>query len=133
MIPSVKTLDRAFPGKGKEVRELLEGKRKTLDYESVRKWYDACYHKPDLIKRQMVAINEIVEVHGVEAVGVGNFERTTMEYINLEDTYLTPRLGSTGLACGRSNRLPTSLKSQSAVTSTKKRKQGEENGGEKDF
>lgn len=83
-LPSVKKLNEAFPDHGKEVREILEGKRKAKDYKSVQDWVKVCLHQPSAHDKRMCAINEVVGGHGVEAIfRIGDELRPDMEYINI--------------------------------------------------
>lgn len=87
--PSAKRLELHFPGKGKELRSLIEGTVKPDTYGTVREWIKACYHKPKTIECQMLAINEVLEGHGVEAVFGDDPRWPDMEYVNMGDTYTT--------------------------------------------
>lgn len=89
MFPSEKRLEEAFPGKGRELRELMDKKRKTYDYKSVQEWCKGCYHEPKFHERLMCAINEILGGHGVEAMFRQGMTHPDMEYINMGDTYTT--------------------------------------------
>lgn len=87
MFPSQKTLERAFPGKGKELRELLTRKRKTRDYSDVTRWEAECYNKPKYRARLFVALNQVAECHGSEAVFGDGETWPDCEYLNTGDTY----------------------------------------------
>jgi len=88
MLPSRKTLEAAFPGKGKELRELLEKKRKTRDYASVRELEAQCYNPPKYMHRLEIALNEILEGYGTEAIfGDSDAMQPAAAYINMGDTY----------------------------------------------
>lgn len=92
-LPSIKTLEAAFPTKGKEIRELLEGKRKTKDYASVQEWLKSCYNMPRYEERLMGALNEILEGHGTEAIyGKESETWPIAEYVNMGDTYTATML-----------------------------------------
>ena len=85
--PSVKTLLQiTTEEKAKEIRELLQKKRKTTDYASVREWESKCYHRPSYCARLMCALNEIIGGYGLEIItkrgGVPVFE-----FINMGDPY----------------------------------------------
>ena len=96
-LPSIKTLEDAFPGKGKEIRELLEKKRSTRDYKSVQKWEAQCYNKPRYYERLLCALNEIVEGHGVEPIWAEESDWfPAAEYINMGDTYAATLLRDHG-------------------------------------
>lgn len=85
--PSLARLEAAFPGKGAELRALLKGEKKTYQYESVQNLIDQCHHTPDYAHRLMVALNEITEGFGIEALFKGG--RLVAEYVNQGDTYTT--------------------------------------------
>jgi hypothetical protein len=86
-VPSEKRLEEAFPGKGKELRELLTKKRKTRDYKSVQELERQCFNPPDYPYRLMTALNEITEGCGVE--GIDKNGKCIAEYINHGDPYVT--------------------------------------------
>lgn len=87
-LPSIKTLNRAFPGKGKELRLLLEGKTNTTDYKSVRDWVAQCWHPPKYVERLLMALNEILEGHGTEPIwSRKSCTWPEAEYVNMGDTY----------------------------------------------
>lgn len=93
--PSVKVLEEAFPGKGKELKNLLSGKVKTTHYSSVRKWESLCFNRPRWDERAMCAANQILEGCGTEAAEsentwVDSFSRYfVFSYINMGYTYIT--------------------------------------------
>lgn len=92
-MPSVKRLEEAFPGKGKELRDLLKMKTQTTDYKSVRDWEDQCLNRPRYSERLMCALNEILEGYGTEPIwGVGEEMWPVAEYVNMDDTYNTTLL-----------------------------------------
>lgn len=118
--PSLKRLEEAFPGKGKELRALLKGKTKTRSYQSVKDLVAGCYNPPDYPHRLMTALNEILEGHGVECLwrrGHSPNDCTNLplaEYVNMGDTYTTTLIrkvetGTILIACwgdfAESNRL----------------------------
>lgn len=87
---SQKALEKAFPTKGKELRQLLTGKRKTEDYETVKKWVKECYNRPSYIERLEKALNEVLKGYGNEAVfSQGSFNYPAFTYVNMGDTYDT--------------------------------------------
>ncbi len=83
-LPSIKTLTPVFGDRAKEARELLEGKRKTRGYESVRDWECQCCNRPSYQERLMCALAEIGEFCGVEYL---SNNRTDIAYLNAGDTY----------------------------------------------
>lgn len=88
MAPSVKLLESNFPDKGFEIRQLIDGKKSTRSYESVRKWLEQCHNEPTLTERRMCALNEILEGHGVEAIFHGSDPmHPDAVYVNMGETY----------------------------------------------
>lgn len=88
MLPSVKSINTAFPGKGAEIRALLERRRKTYDYASVQKLMAECHHKPDYQYRLETALNEIAGTYGAEATfSTDSCTRPAAVYLNTGDTY----------------------------------------------
>lgn len=91
--PSLKRLEAAFPTKGKELRELLTGVRKTHTYSSVIKWEIRCANPLGYNERLMCALDEILEGYGVEPIWSEDDELIpTAEYVNMGDTYVTTLL-----------------------------------------
>lgn len=86
--PSLKRLETAFPGKGKELRALLKGEVKTRTYKSVQALEASCYCPPGYVQRLMTAVNEIIEGYGVEGLWRGG-HTVVADYINMGDTYDT--------------------------------------------
>lgn len=85
---SFKTLEKAFPGKGQEIRDLLTKKKKTTEYKTVNDWISKCLFPPGYTERAEVALNEILEGYGTEAVFSNeNLTVPSFSYINLGDTY----------------------------------------------
>jgi hypothetical protein len=87
---SQKALEKAFPGKGKELRDVLAGKVKTKDYafkkpiESINSYMYISEHE-----RIEYMINDILNGYGTEAIFSSNFYVSTpiLTYVNLGDTY----------------------------------------------
>ena len=67
-LPSVKTLDRAFPGKGRKLRTLLELAAAVREHPAAVKLAAECYHPPGLHYMRMVALDAVAETYGVETV-----------------------------------------------------------------
>jgi len=88
--PSIKTLNKAFPGKGKELRFLIDG-GPTRGYKSVQDWEAQCHHVLPYRERRMCAINEVIEGYGVEYLRAKG-KHPSYEYINMGDTYTTTLL-----------------------------------------
>ena len=85
--PSLTRLEYTFPGKGKELRALLEGEVHTCAYKSVQDLIARCYNKPDYPYRLMTALDEIVGGHGVECIECNG--KPIADYVNLGDSYVT--------------------------------------------
>ena len=103
-LPSVKTLSIVFGDRAKEARELLEKKRKTTEYDSVKKWIDACYNKPSYTERLLCALNEIAGTHGVECIFGNGQYWPDFEYLNMGDAYVATliysrKTGSFSVGC----------------------------------
>lgn len=86
-LPGRKTLETAFPGKGKELRQLLQGDSRTYSYKSVRELCRVCHNYPKYPMRLMEALNEILEGYGVEALIPIDDDHPSYEYVNMGDTY----------------------------------------------
>lgn len=83
-LPSVKTLEAAFPGKGKVLRQLLENKTAVDAHPAVIAWENQCYHRPNLRERRLCAINAELEGFGVEYIEPGMAAKDyAFEYINM--------------------------------------------------
>ena len=78
--PSLTRLEYTFPGKGKELRALLEGEVHTCAYKSVQDLIARCYNKPDYPYRLMTALNEIIGGHGIERIECNG--KPIVEYVN---------------------------------------------------
>ena len=90
--PSQKTLETAFPGKGKELRDLITGKRDPERfYRSVADLVMRAYHRPSYDYILMTAINEVVEGHGIECIYPRDSKHPSYDYINMGDSY-TPTI-----------------------------------------
>jgi hypothetical protein len=86
--PSRKTLEADFPGKGKELRELIVGDVHPDNYKSVQDLVGQCWHGPTYSHMLLTAINEIIEGHGIEQIIPKDEDRhPSYEYINMGDTY----------------------------------------------
>lgn len=85
---SIKTLERAFPGKGKEIKCLLTGKLKTTTYPSVQELTRRCYHQPTYHYRLMTALREITETYGCEHAQHERNNRRSFDYLNVGDSDL---------------------------------------------
>lgn len=89
--PSIMTLESAFPGKGKELRAILDGSRDPEGYTNVSAWVSQCHNKPSTRELQMCALNQVLGTHGVEAIEGRYVDRYHYNiqavYCNAGDTY----------------------------------------------
>jgi hypothetical protein len=85
MFPSIKTLENAFPGKGKEIRQALTGDLDSIleKYPKVQEWHNRCHHAPMLHELRMAACDEILCGYGVE------YEKGIGSFVNMGDPYVT--------------------------------------------
>jgi len=95
-LPSIKTLENAFPGKGKAVRALLESPKLARQHPAGAARIAECYHPPTQLDVTLHAIDSEVGGYGVEYIrhrddGFREGDQLGLEYINLGDTY-TPTL-----------------------------------------
>ena len=90
-LPSVKTLERAFPGKGRELRRALEANRSELAAHPAGAARIAeCYNPPKTYDVRLHVLNAIAETWGVEYVShrEDNFYSPRgFDYLNTGDTY----------------------------------------------
>ena len=92
-IPSTKTLDRAFPGKGKALRRLLESAAAVREHPAALELVRTCYHPPGLSYQRMTALNHEAGTFGIECIwhaGEGPDSCTgtpAFEYLNTGDMY----------------------------------------------
>lgn len=77
----------AFPGKGQLILNLIQDKTDPAMYASVALWIRQCFNTPKRIELKMLAINEILEGHGVEAIFSEGEMWPDMEYVNMGDAY----------------------------------------------
>ena len=86
--PSRKTLEAAFPGKGKELRNVIDGTVNPAEYDSVIELCMRAYHSPSYSHMLLTAINEIIEGHGIEQIVPKDEGRhPSYDYINMGDCY----------------------------------------------
>ncbi len=91
--PSLKTLETAFPGKGKALRKLLTSTTAVMAHPAAIKRNQECHGNPSLSDLRMTALNVELETYGVEHVhsasaGVHCNSRC-FDYCNAGDTYTT--------------------------------------------
>lgn len=97
MKPSIKTLEAAFPGQGKQLRRILDADAATAltlthVYPKVAEWYRMCYSKPKTLDLQFQLLDAELEGYGDEAIFKPGSHQPDAEYINLGDTYNTTLL-----------------------------------------
>lgn len=87
-LPSIKTLDRAFPGKGRELRKLLESPAAVRAHPAAIALDKQCHNPPSLTMLRLAALDAVAETYGAEYVPPGNNARSPgFEYLNTGDTY----------------------------------------------
>lgn len=87
--PSINRLESYFPGKGAELRAILDGTKEPTDYPAVEKWVAQCLHRPKFLELQLAAVNALLEGHGVEAIQKdGTYGTPEAQYINMGDQYI---------------------------------------------
>jgi hypothetical protein len=101
-LPSVKTLNSAFPGKGKELRRALELSRKELkEHSAGKKRAEECYHPPTTYDIRLHVLDAIAETCGVEYVAHNDDTMGAnkgFDYLNVGDPYILTiiRFAATG-------------------------------------
>ena len=93
-LPSVKTLETAFPGKGRTLRRLLESDAAVSKHPAAAARRAECFHAPTLLDQRMHALNAEAETCGIEYIAHRNDswrEDFGLEYLNTGDMY-TPTL-----------------------------------------
>jgi hypothetical protein len=92
-LPSIKTLESAFPGKGKTLRTLLESPAAVRAHPAAVELARQCYNAPSLCYMRLTALNAEAETFGIEAVWRADGSkdcangRPAFEYLNTGDTY----------------------------------------------
>ncbi len=70
-------------------RALIQGYCRTLDnpaFPRANAWFNQCYHQPRRLARIMACLNELLEMHGAEAIR-STSGQIVAEYLNAGDTY----------------------------------------------
>jgi hypothetical protein len=98
MIPSIKTIQAAFPridrAKAVAIRGLMDGSVSPDDYPSVREWVAKCFTPPRAHERALLALNEVLDACGTESLSLGTapWDRyycdIVADYVNMGDTYV---------------------------------------------
>ena len=95
--PSIKTLDRAFPGKGKALRLLLDSASAVRLHPAAIARDSAAYNPHTIGTLRLEALNAVAETYGVEYCNRADnpMDRMdwhpTFEYLNTGDSY-TPTI-----------------------------------------
>lgn len=88
--PSIKTLEHAFPGKGKVLRKLLTSEQAVREHPAAKARERECYNHPCLSDLRLNALNAELETFGVEHVkGRGTRRSMSFDYLNTGDSYMT--------------------------------------------
>ena len=86
--PSIKTLEAAFPGKGKTLRRLLTSNEAVFKHEAAIRLYEQSHYPPKTKDMRMAALDAELEYFGVEYVPHGRNARSRgFLYSNSGDTY----------------------------------------------
>jgi hypothetical protein len=93
-LPSIRTLESAFPGHGRALRRLLEDDRAVRQHPAAIARRAECLHSPTLLDLRLHALNAEAETCGVEYIAHKNDgyrigEQYGLEYLNTGDTYAT--------------------------------------------
>lgn len=95
--PSLKALEKAFPGKGKELRAILTSDDAVWNNHAVIAWASQCYNAPSYMEARLCALDNVLEGYGVEYQAKGNNAKSPrFWYINMCDTYTTTILRING-------------------------------------
>ena len=92
--PSIKTLDRAFPGKGNVLRLLLDSESAVRSHPAAIALDGTAYHPHTLATLRLAALNSVAGTYGVEYCNRADNSmddmhwRPTFEYLNTGDTYV---------------------------------------------
>lgn len=96
-IPSQKTLEAAFPGKGKALRVLLTSEQAVRNHPAAIARDRAAFHPHALSTLRLEALNAELNTHGVEFVPAGRGRKSpAFSYLNTGDTYATTILRVNG-------------------------------------
>ena len=86
--PSIKTLESAFPGKGRILRKLLTCDKSVLAHPAVIRLREQCCHRPSMAHMRMTALDAELETCGVEYIPKGRNQRSpAFDYCNTGDSY----------------------------------------------
>jgi len=85
-LPSIRTLETAFPGKGRILRALIESPAVVCAHPAAVALSQQSHGRPTLAHQRMTALNAELEFFGVENVPSGR-RSPGFEYLNSGDTY----------------------------------------------
>lgn len=92
MLPSIQTLESAFPGKGRELRRYLEASREALaEHPAGAARIAECYHPPKTYDVRLHVLNAVAETYSVEYVTHKKdtcTESYGFDYLNVGDFYV---------------------------------------------
>ena len=92
-IPSAKTLETAFPGKGKVLRRLLQSTEAVREHPAAIAYDKQCYHRPPVYLLRLYALNAETECYGIEhahhATADVHCVGRCFDYLNTGDSYGT--------------------------------------------
>lgn len=92
-IPSTKTLEAAFPTKGKVLRNLLQSASAVREHPAAIAYAQQCYSEPPLYLLRLYALNAETESFGIEYTHhascdqCGRCTSKCFDYLNAGDTY----------------------------------------------
>ena len=89
-LPSIRTLESAFPGHGRALRRLLDSDRAVREHPAAIARRRECLHPPSLLDQRLHALNAEAETHGVEYIAHRDDslrETLGLEYLNTGDSY----------------------------------------------
>jgi hypothetical protein len=94
-LPSIATLDKAFPGKGAQLRRALEMTKAELKQHpaGAARWAE-CYNPPVCYDLRLHVLDSIAETYGVEYIASKHdtfHEARGFDYLNTGDSY-TPTI-----------------------------------------
>ena len=78
-----------WPEKADTILGLIRGTIDPDSFKTVSEWVRQCYHAPGRHDRVALALNEVIEGFGVEALIPDGAVHAVAEYINVGDTYDT--------------------------------------------
>jgi hypothetical protein len=91
MLPSVKTLEMAFPGCGKQLRSILEmDRRALLGHPAGAARLAECFHPPKTYDIRLRVLDSVAETYGVAYIAHKDdsmHEALGYDYLNTGDSY----------------------------------------------